>query len=198
MPRWFPGARLNYTENLLWRADDAIAITESNESGHTLSCSWRELREQVRKLAAALKAHGLKPGDRVAGSSRVWILHVLSVSLAQAILANRTMAVVIVLATASLGGIFTSTATDMGPKVYSFHVTSISAWLNCTIRVFWTAIGKFFPSSSSQKPRPYMLERSSTWCPKLQRSPRIFPPRVLNMSYCFPVLRRVQRPLGKP
>jgi acetoacetyl-CoA synthetase len=136
VPRWFPGARLNYAENLLWRADDGIAITESNETGNALSCSWRELREQVRKLATALKAHGLQPGDRVAGSSRVWILHVSSVSLAKAMIANRTMAVVILLATASLGGIFTSTATDMGPKVYSFHVTSITAWLNCTLRVF--------------------------------------------------------------
>ncbi|KAI0284512.1 acetoacetate-CoA ligase [Russula brevipes] len=84
-------------ENLLWRTDDATAITESNESGHVASYSYRELREQVRKLAAALKTHGLQPGDRVA-----------------AIIANRTTSVALVLATASLGAIFTSTATDMG------------------------------------------------------------------------------------
>jgi acetoacetyl-CoA synthetase len=67
VPRWFPGARLNYAENLLWRTDDALAITECNETGHLSSYSFRELREQVRKFAAALNAHGLRPGDRVAG-----------------------------------------------------------------------------------------------------------------------------------
>ncbi|KAI9457898.1 hypothetical protein F5148DRAFT_1221811 [Russula earlei] len=99
VPRWFPGARLNYAENLLWRTDDAIALTERNESGHTSFYSYRELREQVRKLAAALKVHGLQPGDRVA-----------------AMIANRAISIVIVLATSSLGGIFTSIATDIGVK----------------------------------------------------------------------------------
>ena len=68
VPRWFPGARLNYAENLLWRSDDGIAITEFNETEHVASYSYRQLRELVRKFAAALKHHGLKPGDRVAGS----------------------------------------------------------------------------------------------------------------------------------
>jgi acetoacetyl-CoA synthetase len=120
VPRWFPDARLNYAENLLWRTDDATAITESNESGHVASYSYRELREQVRKLAAALKTHGLQPGDRVAGSSCIGRLHRSSVLLDEAIIANRTTSVALVLATASLGGIFTSTATDMGVQVSLF------------------------------------------------------------------------------
>jgi acetoacetyl-CoA synthetase len=99
VPRWFPGARLNYAENLLWRTDDGVAITETNETGHVASYTYRELREMVRKFAVALKHHGLQPGDRVA-----------------AIIANRTTSIAIALATASLGGIFTSTATDMGVK----------------------------------------------------------------------------------
>jgi acetoacetyl-CoA synthetase len=99
VPRWFPDARLNYAENMLWRTDDGIAITETNETGHVASYSYRELRELVRKFAAALKLHGLQPGDRVA-----------------AIIANRTTSIAIALATASLGGVFTSTATDMGVK----------------------------------------------------------------------------------
>jgi acetoacetyl-CoA synthetase len=68
VPQWFPGARLNYAENLLWRVDDGVAITEFNETGHVASYSYRELREMVRKFASALKFHGLQPGDRVAGS----------------------------------------------------------------------------------------------------------------------------------
>ncbi|KAH9055528.1 acetoacetate-CoA ligase [Lactarius vividus] len=99
VPRWFPGARLNYAENMLWRTDDGIAITETNETGHVASYSYRELRELVRKFATALRLHGLQSGDRVA-----------------AIIANRTTSIAIALATASLGGIFTSTATDMGVK----------------------------------------------------------------------------------
>ncbi len=54
---------------MLWRTDDGIAITETNETGHIASYSYRELRELVRKFAATLKLHGLQPGDRVTGSS---------------------------------------------------------------------------------------------------------------------------------
>jgi acetoacetyl-CoA synthetase len=60
VPRLFPSARLNYAENLLWRTDYALAITESNGNGHLSSISYRELREQVRKMAAALNFHGLR------------------------------------------------------------------------------------------------------------------------------------------
>lgn len=66
-PLWFPGARLNYAENLLHRKDDAVACTVSGESGHVTDYSFRELRELVRSMAAALRANGLKTGDRVAG-----------------------------------------------------------------------------------------------------------------------------------
>ena len=67
VPLWFPGARLNYAEHLLHRTDDAIAITATGESGVITNCTFRELREMVRVMAAALKVHGLKVGDRVAG-----------------------------------------------------------------------------------------------------------------------------------
>jgi acetoacetyl-CoA synthetase len=141
VPRWFPGARLNYAENLLWRTDDGIAITECNDSGNISSYSYRELREHVRKLAGALRIHGLQPGDRVAGSFRVW-LHVSPDSYDQAIVANRTLSVAIALATACLGGIFTSTATDMGVKVSSFKLQAQVGRLNCAAgysRPLWTS-----------------------------------------------------------
>ncbi|TFY72119.1 hypothetical protein EVG20_g864 [Dentipellis fragilis] len=63
---WFPGALLNYAENLLWRNDDGIAITASGELGNTEACSFRELRVRVKDMAASLRVKGLKPGDRVA------------------------------------------------------------------------------------------------------------------------------------
>jgi len=117
VPQWFPGARLNYAENMLWRTDEGVAITETNETGHNASYSYRELRELVRKFAAALKLHGLQPGDRVAGSSFDLVSVTPMYLHTVAIVANRATTVAIALATASLGGVFTSTATDMGVKV---------------------------------------------------------------------------------
>ena len=110
---------------MLWRTDDGIALTEFNETGHAASYSYRELRELVRKFAAALKLHGLQSGDRVAGSSFGHLLCVQDehFSRAAAIIANRTISIAIALATASLGGIFTSTATDMGVKVRTLLFT---------------------------------------------------------------------------
>ncbi|KAF5322148.1 hypothetical protein D9619_001457 [Psilocybe cf. subviscida] len=97
IPAWFPGAKLNYAENLLTRKDDGIALTEATESGRIVNVTFRELNERVRAMTAALRVAGLQVGDRVA-----------------AIVTNGINAVVIALATASIGGIFSSTATDMG------------------------------------------------------------------------------------
>ncbi|KAK1227680.1 hypothetical protein PQX77_009305 [Marasmius sp. AFHP31] len=97
VPIWFPGARLNYAENLLWRNDDGIALIASSERGHLGRCSFRELRLKVREMAAAMRANGVVAGDRVA-----------------AIITNSIIAVTIALATTSIGAIFSGTATDMG------------------------------------------------------------------------------------
>jgi acetoacetyl-CoA synthetase len=67
VPIWFPGARLNYAENLLYRSDDAIAVTAAGESGVVINYSFRQLRHLVSRMAAALRVNGLQPGDRVAG-----------------------------------------------------------------------------------------------------------------------------------
>ncbi|KAG6850135.1 hypothetical protein H0H93_000520 [Arthromyces matolae] len=99
IPEWFPGARLNYAENLLWHNNDRIACTASGESGNVTDYTFRELRELVRKMAAALRVNGLQVGDRVA-----------------AIVTNSITAITIALATASIGGIYSSTATDMGTE----------------------------------------------------------------------------------
>lgn len=68
VPVWFPGARLNYAENLLYRKDDSVACTVSGESGVVTNYSFRELRGLVQTMAAALRANGMKTGDRVAGN----------------------------------------------------------------------------------------------------------------------------------
>ncbi|KAI9573133.1 acetoacetate-CoA ligase [Boletus coccyginus] len=94
-PSWFPGTRLNYAENLLWKDDSAIAITAAYDG--VKQYTFHELRELVRVMAAGMKMAGVRAGDRVA-----------------AIITNSVTGVVIALATASIGAIFTSTATDMG------------------------------------------------------------------------------------
>lgn len=68
LPVWFPGARLNYAENLLYRDDDGIACTAGGESGKVTEYSFRDLRRMVQEMAAALRVNGLGIGDRVAGA----------------------------------------------------------------------------------------------------------------------------------
>ena len=97
---WFPGARLNYAEHVFRNATgERPAIVARNEAG-VREVSWQELRNQVAALAAKLRALGIRPGDRVA-----------------AYLPNQPETVVAFLACASIGAIWSSCATDMGPSV---------------------------------------------------------------------------------
>jgi acetoacetyl-CoA synthetase len=70
VPEWFPGARLNYAENILRHDGDAIAVTGARETGQIKHVSFRQLKELVREMAAAMRIHGLQKGDCVAGMSR--------------------------------------------------------------------------------------------------------------------------------
>jgi acetoacetyl-CoA synthetase len=67
VPNWFPGARLNYAENILHRKDDSIAIVAAGEDGIVTNYTFRELYHLVQELAGALRVNGLQVGDRVAG-----------------------------------------------------------------------------------------------------------------------------------
>ncbi|MER2528002.1 MAG: acetoacetate--CoA ligase [Candidatus Competibacter denitrificans] len=95
--QWFPNARLNFAENLLRESanPDALVFWGENKVKRTLSRV--ELRQQVAQLAAALQAAGIVPGDRVAVD-----------------LPNLPEAIIAMLATASLGAVFTSTSPDFG------------------------------------------------------------------------------------
>jgi acetoacetyl-CoA synthetase len=65
---WFPGARLSYARHVFRGRDDAdVAIRHASELRPDLDeVTWGELREQVRRIAAGLRAVGVEPGDRVA------------------------------------------------------------------------------------------------------------------------------------
>jgi acetoacetyl-CoA synthetase len=96
-PRWFTGARLNFAENLLRRDGDDLAIIAWDERGPASRYSWSELRREVARAAVVLRRLGVGPGDRVAG----W-------------LPNIPEAIVAMLATASLGAVWTSCSPDFG------------------------------------------------------------------------------------
>jgi acetoacetyl-CoA synthetase len=95
--RFFPAARLNYAENLLRRRDDTDALVFRGEDKVRRRYSHRQLHELVSRLAAAMKAAGLQPGDRVA-----------------AFVPNLPETVAAMLAATSLGAIWSSCSPDFG------------------------------------------------------------------------------------
>jgi acetoacetyl-CoA synthetase len=95
--RWFSGARLNFAENLLRYRDDREALVFWNEHGRQRSLTYAQLHEQVARAATALQASGVMVGDRVAS-----------------FLPNIPETVVAMLATTSLGAVWSSTSPDFG------------------------------------------------------------------------------------
>ncbi len=73
---WFPGARLNYAENLLRFNNDSIAITSARETGQIAHYTFKQLRSMVQTLAAAMRVNGLQVGDRVAGELHIKMGHI--------------------------------------------------------------------------------------------------------------------------
>ena len=69
--QWFPGAQVNYAQQVLRHVARAHAagmpaIIGTNERGQRQELSWPELRRQAAALALYLQAQGVVPGDRVA------------------------------------------------------------------------------------------------------------------------------------
>ncbi len=100
--RWFPGAQVNYAQQVFRHVEPAhaagfSAIEGRNEKGRAVELSWPELRRQVASLALHLRAQGVMPGDRVA-----------------AYLPNIPETMVAFLAVVSIGGVWSVCAPDMG------------------------------------------------------------------------------------
>ena len=95
--RFFPNARLNFAANLLKFDDEQPALVFRNERGARRVLSYRELHLQVARIADGLRAAGVTDGDRVA-----------------AFMPNLPETAVAMLATASLGAIWSSCSPDFG------------------------------------------------------------------------------------
>jgi acetoacetyl-CoA synthetase len=96
---WFPGARLNYAERALaHERPDAVALSHVSERSPLAHMSWTDLGAKVRVLATQLRKLGVEPGDRVV-----------------AVLPNIPQAVIAMLATVSVGAIWSCCGPDYGP-----------------------------------------------------------------------------------
>ena len=97
--RFFPDAKLSIVENFLHRSGGGEALVAINETGKRTSRSWDELRQRVASLASSLERLGVIEGDRVVA----WLPNAIEV-------------VETMLATASLGAIFSSCSPDFGAQ----------------------------------------------------------------------------------
>ena len=120
---WFPDARLNFAENLLARrgtddADDALVFRGEDKLEGRLSHA--ELVAATSRIAAALKAHGVKAGDRVV-----------------AYLPNAPGAIIAMLGATSLGAIWSSCSPDFGVQGVLDRFGQIEPRVLFTVDGYW-------------------------------------------------------------
>ena len=96
--KWFPGARLNFAENLLRYRDDQLAFIFRGEALVSRRVTYAELYDSVARLAHSLRESGVQVGDRVVGY-----------------MPNLIETAIGMLAATSLGATWSSCATDIGP-----------------------------------------------------------------------------------
>lgn len=97
--QWFPGATLNFAEHLLRRRDDHPAVVAISEDGQREQLTYAELAAHVAGLQKSLRAAGVGLGDRVA-----------------ACMPNTWQTLVGMLATTSLGAIWSCSSPDFGTQ----------------------------------------------------------------------------------
>jgi acetoacetyl-CoA synthetase len=96
---WFIGARLNFAQNLLRYRDDHLAFVFRGESQKSARMTYAELYNSVARLAKPLREIGIAPGDRVVA----YMPNIMETAIAM-------------LATTSIGAIWSSCGTELGPK----------------------------------------------------------------------------------
>ncbi|MTI82698.1 MAG: acetoacetate--CoA ligase [Firmicutes bacterium] len=119
--RWFTGAKLNFAQNLLRYRDDRTAIIFKSEMQDPVRISYNELYDRVARLARSLRDMGITSGDRVAG-----------------FMPNMMETIIAMLATTSIGAIWSSCSPDFGLKGVLDRFGQIEP------RVLFTANGYFY------------------------------------------------------
>ena len=119
--RWFPGARLNFAENLLRHRDDYPAFVFKGETQRSARLTYSELCEQVARLAMGLREIGVRPGDRVC-----------------AYMPNLIETAIAMLATTSLGAVWASCGAELGPTAVLDRLGQIEP------KVLFAADGYFY------------------------------------------------------
>lgn len=97
--RWFPGVKLNFAENLLKFRDNHQALIFYGEDKTQATYTYAEIYTLVAQLASALRAQGITKGDRVAG-----------------MMPNIPETIIAMLATTSIGAVWSSTSPDFGAQ----------------------------------------------------------------------------------
>jgi len=119
--RWFPGARLNFAENLLRYRDEQPAFVFEGESRKSVRMSYAELYSQVAILAKWLRLQGLVAGDR-----------------ACAYMPNLIETIVAMLACTSIGATWASCGSELGPSAVLDRLGQIEP------KVMFTSDGYFY------------------------------------------------------
>ncbi len=138
--RWFPGAQLNYARQAFRHTEAAHAaghpaiVFQSERLATPVTVSWPELRRQVANVAAALRAMGVQPGDRVG-----------------AFLPNTPHTIVACMACASVGAVWSVCSPDMGP------VAVLDRFRQIAPRVFIAVDGQFYGGKAHDR-RPVVRE----------------------------------------
>lgn len=118
--RWFPAARLNFAENLLRRRDDSDALVFWGEDKVKRRLSHRQLYELVSRLVQAMKGMGIGVGDRVAG-----------------FMPNMAETIAAMLATASIGAVWSSASPDFGIQGVLDRFGQIEPKLLISVDGYW-------------------------------------------------------------
>ncbi len=119
--QWFLGAKLNFAENLLRFRDDRTALIFKSEAGEPVRLSYAELYDQVARLAKALRDTGVTVGDRVVG-----------------LMPNMIETVIAMLATTSIGAVWSSCSPDFGVKAVQDRFSQVQP------KVLFAADGYFY------------------------------------------------------
>ncbi len=118
---WFPGAKLNFAENLLRYRDDQIALIFKGEASETIRITYNELYDEVARVASSLRNTGVVAGDRIVG-----------------FMPNMPQTIIAMLAASSIGAVWSSCSPDFGIKGVLDRFGQIKP------KVLFTANGYFF------------------------------------------------------